>query len=107
VARLSTAPQTRNKRRLSACHRLSGAPGGQLGFEAGWQAVQGGTADLLDWLLAPEQLAARVLPFADKVLSDGASIDDPGNLYVTDVEHSGVARCSHPIGQSQRGVRAL
>ena len=39
-------------------------------------------------------MGTRVVPFAEKVLSDGASIDDAGNLYLTDVEHAGVARLS-------------
>ena len=51
-------------------------------------------------ILRRRRMSARVVPFADKVLSDGASIDDAGNLYLTDVEHAGVARLS-PEGKLQ------
>jgi len=47
-------------------------------------------ADLLAGELPPEQLAARVERVATKPLSDGFSIDQSGNVYVTDVEHNSV-----------------
>jgi sugar lactone lactonase YvrE len=62
------------------------------------------TADLLDTRLVADELARRVVPFAAKVLSDGASIDDAGNVYVTDVENSGVARIS-PDGRLQTVIK--
>ena len=62
------------------------------------------TADLLNASLSAEYLAKRVVPFADKVLSDGASIDEAGNIYLTDVENSGVARLS-PDGKLQTVVK--
>lgn len=71
-----------------------------IGPMSGGTLYKVATADLLDASLSAEQLAARVVPFADKVLSDGASIDDAGNLYLTDVEHAGVARLS-PEGKLQ------
>jgi sugar lactone lactonase YvrE len=65
-----------------------------IGPMSGGTMYKVGTADLLNASLSAEDLAKRVTPFADKVLSDGASIDEAGNIYLTDVEHSGVARLS-------------
>jgi sugar lactone lactonase YvrE len=63
-----------------------------LGPMSGGTLYRVATADLRNPALAPDELAKRVTPFANKPLSDGASIDDAGNIYVTDVEHAGVAR---------------
>ena len=58
--------------------------------------VTGGTlwrvrvADLDDASLSPEALAARVEAYAPKPISDGASTDDQGRVYLTDPEHSAV-----------------
>ena len=38
------------------------------------------------------QLAARVERVVEKPLSDGLSIDNAGNVYITDVEHNAVFR---------------
>ncbi|HLK11512.1 MAG TPA: L-dopachrome tautomerase-related protein [Candidatus Binatia bacterium] len=46
------------------------------------------TRDLNDRTLAPEALAARVEDYGPKPLSDGATTDDAGNVYLTDPEHS-------------------
>src|SRR5579885_3596266 len=46
------------------------------------------TRDLDDAALAPEALAARVEDYGPKPLSDGATTDDAGNVYLTDPEHS-------------------
>lgn len=46
--------------------------------------------DLRDKSLPEGQLAKRVERYSDKPLSDGFSIDNEGNVYVTDVEHSSV-----------------
>jgi sugar lactone lactonase YvrE len=46
--------------------------------------------DLRNAALPDTQLAARVERFAGKPLSDGLSIDNTGNVYVTDVEHNAV-----------------
>lgn len=62
------------------------------------------TADLRDAALPSEELAKRVTKFADKPLTDGASIDEAGNVYLTDVEHSGVARVS-PDGRLETLIR--
>jgi len=43
------------------------------------------TSDLLDPSLAPEQLSGRIERFGDKPGSAGITIDDAGNVYVTDV----------------------
>ncbi|MBU6372411.1 MAG: hypothetical protein KJS97_06735 [Alphaproteobacteria bacterium] len=50
------------------------------------------TASLRDTTLAPDALAARVRKIAEKPLSDGASADDKGRIYLTDVENHGVVR---------------
>ena len=52
-------------------------------------------ADLLNAELPPEQLAARVERVATKPLSDGFSIDQTGNVYITDVEHNSVFIFDH------------
>jgi len=48
------------------------------------------TADLNDTSLSPEALAGRVEPYAKKTISDGATSDDQGRIYLTDPEHSAV-----------------
>jgi sugar lactone lactonase YvrE len=48
------------------------------------------TSDLNDRALSPEALAARVEAYAPKPISDGASSDDQGRIYLTDPEHSAV-----------------
>jgi sugar lactone lactonase YvrE len=58
--------------------------------------VTGGTlwrvraSDLNDRSLSPEALGARVEAFAPKPISDGASSDEQGRIYLTDPEHSAV-----------------
>ena len=49
-----------------------------------------GLDDLRNAALPDTQLAARVERVVEKPLSDGLSIDNAGNVYVTDVEHSAV-----------------
>jgi sugar lactone lactonase YvrE len=48
------------------------------------------TADLDDTSLSPDALGAKVEAFAPKPISDGASSDDQGRIYLTDPEHSAV-----------------
>jgi sugar lactone lactonase YvrE len=48
------------------------------------------TRDLLDASLAPEALGDRVERYGDKPLSGGITIDDGGNVYVTDLAAKGV-----------------
>ncbi len=43
------------------------------------------TADLRDASLAPAALAERVERWAERPISDGISMDDAGNIYITDV----------------------
>ncbi|HNN94718.1 MAG TPA: L-dopachrome tautomerase-related protein [Pseudomonadota bacterium] len=46
---------------------------------------------LSDPSLSAAQLAGRVERFADKVQTDGISTDSEGNIYLTDIEHGGLA----------------
>ncbi|MDX1515965.1 MAG: L-dopachrome tautomerase-related protein [Woeseiaceae bacterium] len=48
--------------------------------------------DLRNTELPPRQLAARVERVSDKPLSDGFSLDNAGNVYITDVEHHAICR---------------
>lgn len=49
------------------------------------------TADLRDSSLSDDELAARIEAVGRKPLNDGLSTDDQENLYITDVEHQGIA----------------
>jgi sugar lactone lactonase YvrE len=51
-------------------------------------------SDLLNENLSPEQLAEKVEPFAKKSMSDGITIDDAGNIYISDLEHTAINRIS-------------
>lgn len=62
------------------------------------------TVDLLDKNLSDEELAARIERVGLKPLSDGLSADVGNNVYITDVEHNGIARMS-PDGALQTLVR--
>lgn len=48
------------------------------------------TADLRDPRLSLVQLATRVERYADKPLSDGSSMDNAGNLYVSDIANNAI-----------------
>lgn len=50
--------------------------------------------DLLDYRLSAEQLADRVERYADKPASAGITIDDSGNVYVTDIQANAVGAAS-------------
>ena len=52
------------------------------------------TNDLLNQNLSPDELSNRVEYIGQKPLSDGFSADLEGNIYITDVEHHGIARMS-------------
>ncbi|NJO56372.1 MAG: hypothetical protein HC834_08600 [Rhodospirillales bacterium] len=56
------------------------------------------TSDLLNPELDEEALATRVERFGEKPVSDGISIDNAGNVYVTDVQASGIG-VTRPDGQ--------
>lgn len=56
--------------------------------------------DLLDGSLSDEALAKRVERFGAKPISDGISMDGAGNVYVTDVQASGIG-VTRPDGQYQ------
>lgn len=49
-------------------------------------------ADLDDESLGAAQLAAKVEDFAEKTLSDGITMDDEDNIYLSDMEHSAIVR---------------
>lgn len=48
------------------------------------------TSDLLDEALSPEELGERVERYGDKPVSDGITVDDAGNVYITDVTGMGI-----------------
>mgnify|MGYP001819424559 CR=1 FL=1 len=47
-------------------------------------------ADLRNSTIPDSQLAARVERYSSKPLSDGLSIDNDGNVFITDVEHNAI-----------------
>jgi sugar lactone lactonase YvrE len=59
-------------------------------------------ASLRDATLASDALASRIEDFGPKPISDGASTDDAGTVYLTDPEHSAV----HAIG-ADRTLRTI
>jgi len=63
------------------------------------------TNDLKDEGLSDAALGQRVIRVGTKPLSDGLSIDTLGNIYITDVEHGGVARMN-PQGNLQTLIKA-
>jgi sugar lactone lactonase YvrE len=63
------------------------------------------TAVLKDTALSAAQLETRVQAVGKKPLNDGLSTDLAGNVYITDVEHSGVARMS-PQGRLETVIRS-
>lgn len=50
--------------------------------------------DLRNFSLGDADLGRRIERFADKVQTDGISTDSDGNVYLTDIEHGGLARIS-------------
>ncbi len=48
------------------------------------------TADLLDHYLTDAQLAQRVETYADKPISDGITIDDANNIYISDITNDAI-----------------
>jgi sugar lactone lactonase YvrE len=49
-----------------------------------------GLRDIIDPSIPVAQIAARVERYATKPLSDGLSLDNDGNVYITDVEHNSI-----------------
>jgi sugar lactone lactonase YvrE len=75
------------------------------GEEFVYYAPMSGTAvyrvavdDLLDESLSPEELAAKVERYADKAPSAGITIDNAGNVYVTDIQHAAIGVTSPKDG---------
>ncbi|WOF73681.1 hypothetical protein QMT40_001315 [Parvibaculaceae bacterium PLY_AMNH_Bact1] len=58
------------------------------------------TSVLNDQSASPDAVAAAAERVGDKPLTDGLSIDMAGNMYITDVEHGGIARMA-PDGSLQ------
>jgi sugar lactone lactonase YvrE len=48
------------------------------------------TADLRDGALKPEELAGRVEKWAERPISDGISMDNAGNIYISDISNNAV-----------------
>ncbi len=48
------------------------------------------TTDLLDHYLTDDQLAQRVEVYADKPISDGITIDDGNNIYISDITNDAI-----------------
>ncbi|GBF50453.1 hypothetical protein LPTSP4_19780 [Leptospira ryugenii] len=49
---------------------------------------------LIDESLGENELKASIEDFGPKILSDGITIDNEGNLFLTDVEHQAIAKLS-------------
>jgi sugar lactone lactonase YvrE len=62
------------------------------------------TNELRDTGLPAADLAKQVEKVGQKPLSDGLSIDTLGNIYITDVEHGGIARMD-PDGKLQTLIK--
>ncbi|HYF64870.1 MAG TPA: L-dopachrome tautomerase-related protein [Herpetosiphonaceae bacterium] len=62
------------------------------------------TARLLDARLSDEQLAQHIEAVGRKPLSDGFSADLEGNIYITDIEHGGIARMT-PDGRLETLIK--
>ncbi|MDH3351324.1 MAG: hypothetical protein OEM60_14040 [Gammaproteobacteria bacterium] len=58
--------------------------------------------DIIDPSIPDAQIAARIEPYAAKPLSDGLSLDNDGNVYITDVEHNSIFKVN-----KDRDVRTL
>ena len=56
------------------------------------------TSDLNDASLTPDVLAGRVEDFGPKTLSDGITVDEADNVYISDMEHSAILT----LGPKQR-----
>ncbi|MEO1713275.1 MAG: L-dopachrome tautomerase-related protein [Bacteroidota bacterium] len=63
------------------------------------------TSDLQDEGLRPTELADRIERVGTKPLSDGLSIDTLDQVYITDVEHGGIARME-PDGTLKTLIKA-
>lgn len=50
------------------------------------------THDLLDATLSDTKLAEQVETYAPKTMSDGLTMDQAGNIYLSDLEHSAIVR---------------
>ena len=51
-------------------------------------------SDLNNSALSDEELETKVESFADKTMSDGITMDNSGNIYLSDLEHSAITRLS-------------
>jgi len=49
-------------------------------------------AALNDFSLSEQMLAEQVEAFAEKTMTDGMAVDEQGNIYLSDLEHSAIVR---------------
>ena len=56
--------------------------------------------DLNNAALSAQELKNKVEAFADKTMSDGITIDDANNIYISDLEHSAIMKM-RPDGTMQ------
>ncbi len=63
------------------------------------------TADLKNVQLSPQELSQRVEAFSKKPLNDGMTIDNVGNVFITDVENQGVMQVG-PDRQLRTTIRS-
>ncbi len=62
-------------------------------------------ADLANWELASDAIAARVFKVAETPMTDGMTVDGQGRLYLTDPEHSAVVRLDPETGELKTLIR--
>jgi len=86
-----------------------GVDGIALDENSGWLYFASISADQLyrvpvaalnDFEMDEENFAAQVEAFAEKTMTDGMAVDESGNIYLSDLEHSAIVRMT-PQGEMQ------